>query len=132
MSNEILILSIIVGILILSVGIWYWKIPEYKRYKSDTLYDVLWRWKWQGRNVVGLWCYCPTCKNSLSFDDTLCRSTNKLNEKITYLICNHCDAGQITQIKGGDRRYILTLVQREILRRAHTKTFILQKDNDDK
>lgn len=133
MSNEqLLAIGGVIGIIVLIGGLWYWRRPEFKRYKSDNLYNVLWKWEWQGRSVAGLWCYCPTCKQMLSFDDTLCQSTSKLNEKVTYLICNHCDAGQVSQIRGGDRRYVLTLVQREILRRAHTKAFILQKDENDK
>jgi len=131
MNSELLILGGIAGVLALIGIILYLKRPEFKRYKSDTLYNVLWKWQWQGRSVVGLWCHCPTCKGALSFDDTFCQPTSKLNEKVTYLICNRCEAGQVSQIKGGDRRYVLTLVQREILRRAHTKTFTLQKDNNE-
>jgi len=131
MNNELLAIGGIVGIIILLAVVWYMMRPEYKRYKSDTLYDAQWRWDWQGRNIVGLWCYCPTCKGALSFDDTLCQSTSKLGEKTTYLICTHCDRGQVAQIKGGDRRYVLKLVQREILRKAQTKTFILQKDKNE-
>lgn len=129
MSNELIALIGLIGVFVLLGGLWYWKRPEYKRYRKDMLYDVLWQWDWQGRNMVGLWCYCPTCKGALSFDDTFCQSTSKLNEKVTYLVCNHCSSGQISQVKGGDRRYVLTLVQREILRRVQTKTFTLQKDN---
>jgi hypothetical protein len=131
MNNELLAIGGIVGVLFLLVGLWYWSRPEYKRYTSDTLYGANWQWEWQGHSIIGLWCYCPTCKGALSFDDTLCQTTHKLGEKTTYLICTHCDAGQVAQIKGGDRRYVLKLVQREILRRAQTKTFTLQKGNNE-
>jgi len=132
MSNGLLVVAVIAAILLLIFGLWFLKRPEYKRYKSDLIYDVLWKWQWKGHKVIGLWCYCPTCKGALSFDDTLCQSTNRLNEKVTYLICSRCDAKQVGKIKGGDRRYVLTIVQREILRRALTKSFDLKKGNHDK
>jgi len=131
MNNELLAIGGIVGIIIFLAVVWYMKRLEYKRYKNDTLYDAQWLWDWQGRNIVGLWCYCPTCKGALSFDDTLCKTTSKLGEKITYLIFTHCDSGQVAQIKGGDRRYVLNLVQREILRKTQTKISVLQKDKNE-
>ncbi|NLC27838.1 MAG: hypothetical protein GX780_03585 [Campylobacteraceae bacterium] len=119
MHNLFLVITILVALTLLAI-FWYTKRPKYLRYKEEIIHGALWRWKWSGRTIVGLWCYCPNCKGSLTFDDTLCKATQKLGDKSTFFICTHCEVGQVGSVKGGDRRYVLTLVKRDILRKAQT------------
>jgi hypothetical protein len=118
---------VVAAFVVLGVGLGWWivaKQPLFKRYKEEGLYGVVWRWTWRGRSVVGLWCYCPTCKGELSFDDENCRTTKNLNEKTTFFICKACNGEEKGRIVGGDRRYVMTLVQHELMRRASSPEFL--------
>ncbi|MBN2963780.1 hypothetical protein JWV37_03215 [Sulfurospirillum sp. T05] len=118
---------VVATFMVFGVGLGWWivaKQPLFKRYKEETLYGVIWRWVWRGRSVVGLWCYCPTCKGELSFDDENCRTTKNLNEKTTFFICKACNGEEKGRVVGGDRRYVMTLVQHELMRRASSPEFL--------
>ncbi len=90
--------------------------PKYKKFKSLTLFDAIWKWKWKGRQIYALTCHCPTCKNELIFDDEIAKASRDLNSKMTYLFCKHCDE-EIGKVQGGDKEYLINLVKREIIKR---------------
>lgn len=66
--------------------------------------------------MVGLWCYCPKCQAMLMVDDENCRSNESLQDKVTYFICNECGGHELGRVVGGDRRYALSLVKRDLWR----------------
>jgi uncharacterized protein YlaI len=97
--------------------------PCYRLYKEDMFYNVIWRWNWKGSEVIDLWCFCPTCKAMLFVDDENCRTTTMLNEKITFFVCHDCGEHEKGRLKGGDRRYVLNVVKRDIAAKVRHKTF---------
>jgi len=90
--------------------------PKYFKFRELILFKVLWRWKYKKGDVVGLWCYCPKCQSMLMVDDENCRSEETLQHKITYFVCQECGGNELGRVIGGDRRYILSLVRRDIWR----------------
>jgi len=90
--------------------------PKYSKFRELILFKVLWRWKYKKGDVIGLWCYCPKCQNMLMVDDENCRSEETLQHKITYFVCPECGGNELGRVVGGDRRYVLSLVRREIWR----------------
>lgn len=97
--------------------------PKYYRFRELILFKVLWRWKYKKGDVVGLWCYCPKCQALLMVDDENCRSNESLQNKITYFVCNECGGNELGRVIGGDRRYVLSLVKRDIWRYIKEGTF---------
>lgn len=97
--------------------------PRYKYYTQDEFFSVLWQWKYKKNKIIDLWCYCPTCKSMLVVDDENCRTTQMLGQKITFFICNECGESEKGRIKGGDRRFALANVRREIERKIREKSF---------
>ena len=97
--------------------------PKYHKYREMIFFKVLWRWKYKKGDVVGLWCYCPKCQSTLMCDDENCRSTETLQDKITYFICNECGGNELSRVVGGDRRYVLSLVKRDIWRHIKEGSF---------
>lgn len=110
-----LIFLLVIGVKILE--------PKYRLYKEDLFYDVIWRWSWRGSEVVDLWCYCPTCKAMLYVDDENCKTTATLNEKITFFVCHDCGERERGRLKGGNRRYVLNTIKRDIAAKVRNKTF---------
>ncbi|ATB69840.1 hypothetical protein SJPD1_1735 [Sulfurospirillum diekertiae] len=90
--------------------------PKYFKFRELILFKVLWRWKYKKGDVVGLWCYCPKCQSMLMVDDENCRSEETLQHKITYFVCHECGGNELGRVIGGDRRYVLSLVRRDIWR----------------
>jgi len=90
--------------------------PKYHKFRELILFKVLWRWKYKKGDIIGLWCYCPKCQNMLMVDDENCRSEETLQHKVTYFICPACGGHELGRVVGGDRRYVLSLVKREIWR----------------
>ena len=97
--------------------------PKYYRFRDLILFKVLWRWKYKKGDVVGLWCYCPKCQAMLMVDDENCRSNESLQDKVTYFICNECGGHELGRVVGGDRRYALSLVKRDLWRHIKEGTF---------
>lgn len=98
--------------------------PKYRKFKQMSMYNVLWRWKYKKNEIVGLWCYCPKCLSMLSCDDENCRATEELQEKITFFVCHECGGHEQGRVVGGDRRYAISLVKREVLREIRTGEYI--------
>lgn len=90
--------------------------PKYHNFRELILFKVLWRWKYKKGDIIGLWCYCPKCQNMLMVDDENCRSEETLQHKITYFVCPTCGGHELGRVVGGDRRYVLSLVRRDIWR----------------
>lgn len=90
--------------------------PKYHKFRELILFKVLWRWKYKKGDIIGLWCYCPKCQNMLMVDDENCRSEETLQHKITYFVCPTCGGHELGRVVGGDRRYVLSLVRRDIWR----------------
>lgn len=88
--------------------------PKYFKFRELILFKVLWRWKYKKGDVIGLWCYCPKCQSMLMVDDENCRSEETLQHKITYFVCPTCGGHELGRVVGGDRRYVLSLVRRDI------------------
>ncbi len=101
--------------------------PKYKLYKKDMFHDMIWKWKYKGDNIIDLWCYCPNCDSMLMVDDENCKATVNLGEKVTFFICHECGEHEVGRIKGGDRRYALKVVTREILAKIRLKTYDIYK-----
>lgn len=116
----IAIFLMVIFILVLVVQIFQ---PKYKRYLQDIFHGMIWKWKYNGGDIIDLWCYCPTCKESLIVDDENCNATKNLGEKITFFVCQECGGNEKGRIKGGDRRYALGIIKREILAKIRLKSF---------
>lgn len=97
--------------------------PKYYKYREMFLFKVLWRWKYKKGNVIALWCYCPNCHGMLICDDENCRSTGTLQDKKTYFVCTECGSNELGRVVGGDRRYALSLVKRDIWRHIKDGTY---------
>lgn len=97
--------------------------PKYRLYKADKFYNIIWRWKWRKDEIIDLWCYCPECNAMLFVDDENCKTTTNLNEKITFFICRECGDREKGRIKGGDRRYSLSTVKRDIFGKVRNSSF---------
>lgn len=98
--------------------------PKYRKFRQMSMYNVLWRWKYKKDEIVGLWCYCPKCLSMLSCDDENCRATEELQDKITFFVCHECGGHEQGRVVGGDRRYAVSLVKREVLREIRTGEYI--------
>ena len=97
--------------------------PKYYKFREIILFKVLWKWKYKKGDIVGLWCYCPNCQAMLMCDDENCRSNESLQDKITYFICHECGGNELGRVVGGDRRYALSLVRRDIWRHIRDGSF---------
>lgn len=97
--------------------------PKYRLYKQDTFYNLIWKWKWKGEEIIDLWCYCPTCNSMLYVDDENCKATSNLGEKITFFVCKDCGESEQGRIRGGDRRYALHVIKRAIMQKVRDRTF---------
>jgi len=97
--------------------------PKYFRFRELILFKVLWRWKYKKGDVIGLWCYCPKCQSMLMVDDENCRSEETLQHKITFFVCPTCGGHELGRVVGGDRRYVLSLVRRDIWRHIREGTY---------
>lgn len=90
-----------------------------KGFISANIDGIIWRWSWNRDNIVNLWCFCPVCDNELVYDDEY--DTRFKPE--TYFSCEKC--GKIIGcISGGDRRYALEYIKREIRRRIRTNEYL--------
>lgn len=101
--------------------------PKHRLYKEDIFYDVIWRWRWRGDQIIDLWCYCPTCKAMLYVDDENSKATSKLGEKITFFVCHDCGESEKGRIRGGGRKYSLQVIKREIVNKIRSKSYDIYK-----
>jgi hypothetical protein len=97
--------------------------PKHKQYRQDIFHGMIWKWKYRGNEIIGLWSYCPTCKEMLSVDDENCRGTKNLGDMISFFVCENCGGIEKGRIKGGDRKYSLSVIKRAILANIRLKNF---------
>ena len=95
---------------------------EYASYIEDSIYDAKWRWKWAKDEIVNIECYCPKCDSLLVYDDSSCHT--KYTEVVkTDFICENCKSQIVTSIHGGNKKYAINAVKREIQRRIRTEEY---------
>lgn len=58
------------------------------KYTEDIIYNIKWKWRWAGKNVVNLQCFCPDCNEELLYDDTT--SNYILSVSKIDFICDKC------------------------------------------
>ena len=94
---------------------------KYLAYKEDVIYDLPWRWNWKKNTICNLWCYCPQCDEPLVYDDANHNAISDLTK--TDFICEHCDSQIMASIKGGNKHFVINLVQWEIRKKVQTGTY---------
>lgn len=92
----------------------------HEAYTTDYFYGAKWRWKWQEHDVQNLWCFCPSCDSELVYNEISSRDVLRMPEPKTEFICEHCGHNLVASIKGGNKSYALSVVQREIRRKLRT------------
>jgi hypothetical protein len=96
--------------------------PEHFTYTEDLVYGAKWRWKWAKDEIVNIECYCPKCDSLLVYDDSSCHT--KYTEVVkTDFICENCKSQIVTSIHGGNKKYAINAVKREIQRRIRTEEY---------
>ncbi len=125
----VVILPLVIFLMAIFLVVLLFKIfePNFKSYRADMFYDMLWRWRYEGDEIIDLWCYCPKCGTMLHVDDENCKATANLGEKITFFICDTCNEQEMGRFRGGDRQYVLKVITREILAKIRLKTFDIYK-----
>jgi len=116
----ILVLALF-GLIIIFISIKSNNNPEYKSYVEDFIYGVKWRWEWSGNNIFNTWCYCPKCDATLVYDDSSCSRYSSVSK--TDFICENCNSQVVASISGGNKRYAIGAVEREIDRRIRTNEY---------
>jgi len=84
MALIILVLAILIKIAFFRHS----KDNPYKLYKKDSVFRVDWTWEYRKRLPFGITCACPTCGNTLFYDEH--RSGNAEGVE-TSLECEKCD-----------------------------------------
>ena len=123
----------LVGLVAICAGLRPEGKPEYKSYTEDLLYGAKWRWSWTRDTISNLWCFCPRCDAQLVYIyDSLSY------EKKTHFMCEQCPPNEsdhryqwqgrvpgqiITTVEGGDKNYVVSRVEREILRRIRVNEY---------
>lgn len=97
---------------------WLWTLlgPEWKTYTADSFFGADWEWHYFSGNIIGgLWAYCPACKTSLIYNETLAG----WNQPPTVALhCERCRRDVVTH--QGDKDYLLSVVKRQIHRNIRT------------
>ncbi len=98
------------------------KKEEYTKYVEDSIYNAKWRWKWTKDEIINIECYCPKCDSLLVYDDSSCHT--KYTELVkTDFICENCKSQIVTSIHGGNKKYAMNTIKREIQRRIRTEEY---------
>ena len=101
----LLLLVVVLGacIIVLALAVSRAK-PEHAEYTEDTFFGFVWRWRWVGSEIDGLWCFCVACDRAGS------HSIDRY-EQTTTLFCQHC---QRPAVRLGMLDQTLREVRREI------------------
>ena len=100
--------------------------PEHFSYTEDLVYGAKWKWKWTKDEVSDIQCYCPKCDAILIYDDRSSH-TKYTDVSKTDFICENCNSQIITSIHGGNKKYAINAVKREIERRIRTNEYKMNK-----
>lgn len=95
---------------------------EYTKYVEDSIYNAKWRWKWTKSEIVNIECYCPKCDSVLVYDESSCH-TRYTDVAKTDFICENCNSQLVTTIHGGNKKYAINAIKREIERRIRTNEY---------
>lgn len=120
----LLIISVLAFITIIKILLLFTnnKKEEYTKYVEDSIYDAKWRWKWTKDEIINIECYCPKCDSLLVYDDSSCHT--KYTELVkTDFICENCKSQIVTSIHGGNKKYAMNTIKREIQRRIRTEEY---------
>ena len=120
----LLIISVLALITIIKILLLFTnnKKEEYTKYVEDSIYDAKWRWKWRKDEIINIECYCPKCDSLLVYDDSSCHT--KYTELVkTDFICENCKSQIVTSIHGGNKKYAMNTIKREIQRRIRTEEY---------
>lgn len=96
---------------------------EYLSYTEDKMFGATWRWRWVGNRVSNLWGFCSTCDAELVYDDSSCGFGSYSEIAKTDFHCERCGGSPKASIRGGNKQYALSYVEREIQRLVRTNTF---------
>lgn len=81
---------------------------SFHSYKEDNFKDIPWKWSWNEKEVLDLWCYCPACNIELTHEsDHLLYKTN--------FSCIQCEK-ELLSLQGDNLNYILAGIKKEIKR----------------
>ena len=129
-ENQVIWILIFLVILFLALLVLLYSFlkPKYLSYKEDEFYNLKWKWIWRKGKVVSLWAYCPDCDSSLICDDESCKNHNNLKDKITFFICHNCNESEKGRVVGGNREYVLKIIEREIIKKVSKGDFKTEKD----
>ncbi len=128
-DNYLVVLSVFVFAVIISIIFLYQYLkPKYLSYVEDDFYNLKWKWRWRKGKVTSLWAYCPDCDSSLICDDESCKNHNNLKDKITFFICDNCNLCEKGRVVGGNREYVLKIIEREIMKKVSKGDFKTEKD----
>ena len=120
----LLIISVLALITIIQILLLFTKSTkaEYTKYVEDSIYNAKWRWKWTKDEIINIECYCPKCDSLLVYDDSSCHT--KYTELVkTDFICENCKSQIVTSIHGGNKKYAMNTIKREIQRRIRTEEY---------
>lgn len=120
----LLIISVLALITIIKILLLFTnnKKEEYTKYVEDSIYNAKWRWKWTKDEIINIECYCPKCDSLLVYDDSSCHT--KYTELVkTDFICENCKSQIVTSIHGGNKKYAMNTIKREIQRRIRTEEY---------
>ena len=120
----LLIISVLALITIIRILLLFTKSTkaEYTKYVEDSIYNAKWRWKWTKDEIINIECYCPKCDSLLVYDDSSCHT--KYTELVkTDFICENCKSQIVTSIHGGNKKYAMNTIKREIQRRIRTEEY---------
>lgn len=120
----LLIISVLAFITIIKILLLFTnnKKEEYTKYVEDSIYNAKWRWKWTKDEIINIECYCPKCDSLLVYDDSSCHT--KYTELVkTDFICENCKSQIVTSIHGGNKKYAMNTIKREIQRRIRTEEY---------
>lgn len=90
-------------------------------YDHDSIFGVDWRWSGGGKNVYGLWCFCPRCDVQLVYHEQR-KDHHQVcllhQPHFTEFVCENC--GIRSKKLAGDHQDGLARVERESNRRFRT------------
>ncbi|WP_417332377.1 hypothetical protein [Halarcobacter sp.] len=89
------------------------------KYIEDNFYNIKWTWTWHKNDIANLECFCPTCGESLYYDDTTSKFTLEVS-KIDF-ICDKCQKVMGSIANENNKLNSSQLVKKEIQRLIYRK-----------
>jgi hypothetical protein len=73
---------------------------SFKHYRQDVINHVLWKWDYDGNNIINLKGYCDYEGNPLQYDTRMVRQLDYKSRAMTGLKCAMCDAWHYPVVGG--------------------------------